>query len=692
MPFETGARENWHRYLHLKDRGHLEYMATAKKNEGMYLGGGKQWSEDDKAVLRAAGRPFYEFNQIMPSINAALGHQIRNRMDISFKPRGGAGDLLKATALSKVTMQVADQNRLHWKETQVYADGLIQQRGYFDVRMDFSKNILGEAKVDTLDPLDVIPDDAAKSYDPDDWADVTITRWLNADEIGQRYGAKAKAKALESGDDGPDFGQDDDEEERNTFGTERMVGAQDAYMGEGTGARRYRILDRQQWRWEKTRCLVYPLSGDVQIADQLSPEDVVAAKYAGAMEVQLLQKRVWWVVSTYCAVLFENWSPYEHFTVVPYFAYFRRGQTRGMVDNAIGPQEALNKAISQFVHVVNTSANSGWIVEENSLTNMDASELEQVGAMTGLVLEYRKASKPPEKIKPNTVPTGVVEIADRATQMLKDVTVPDAMRGMQGSAVSGIAKQNDQMASQQQMAVPLDNLAYTRHLLATRLMKLEQRFYDSYRVFRITETDLTTGKFVEKTLEINKFQPEDGGYWNDITVGTYDVVITEQPMAVTFENSQFTQALEMKKLGVGIPDAVIVKYSSLADKQEILEGMQSVDPAAEADARLKNAQAGVAEANATKINVESIYSAIQTAQVIAMNPAVSGLADVVLGSGGYTDKDKAPLLPAPAPGVDAGQPATNTNPLTPANPAMPASPVRGVGAGIETPEAEALPA
>jgi hypothetical protein len=81
-------------------------------------------------------------------------------------------------------------------------------------------------------------------------------------------------------------------------------------------------------------------------------------------------------VSTYCATLFDEISPYEHFTIVPYFAYFRRGKTRGMVDNAIGPQEALNKGVSQFVHIINTSANSGWTVEQNSLTNMDGEELE----------------------------------------------------------------------------------------------------------------------------------------------------------------------------------------------------------------------------------------------------------------------------------------------------------------------------
>jgi hypothetical protein len=59
-------------------------------------------------------------------------------------PRGGDADDEKATIFQKVAMQVADENKLHWVETQVYSDGLIQQRGYFDIRMNFDSNITGD--------------------------------------------------------------------------------------------------------------------------------------------------------------------------------------------------------------------------------------------------------------------------------------------------------------------------------------------------------------------------------------------------------------------------------------------------------------------------------------------------------------------------------------------------------------------
>lgn len=653
------------------------------------MGAGEQWSAEDKALLDAEGRPYYEFNELMPSVNSAIGYQIQNRMDIAFRPRGGASDMEKATILSKVVMQIADQNKLHWKETQVFSDGLIEQRGYFDIRMNFDKNIKGDIDIQFLDPRDVIPDPDAKSYDPASWADVTVSRWLLLDEIEERYGRPARDAAEKSGDDTTDFGDTDEETERNRFGINPGTGRYDAYTNEKDGLKRYRVIDRQKTCMEMTKCMVFPDTGDIKAVADMTEAQIQEATAAGAKNAKRMRKRIKWVVSTFSTTLHDDWSPYEDISIVPYFAYFRRGKTRGMIDNGIGPQQALNKAVSQFIHIINTSANSGWVVEENSLTNMETDDLEQVGAKTGVVVEYRKGATPPKKIEANAVPQGVDRLIDRATQALKDVTVPDSMRGLQGNAVSGVAKQADQFASQQQLAVPLDQLAYTRQILASRIAKLVQKYYDSYRIFRITETDPITGKEVENTIEINK--PDGmGGYLNDITMGEYDVVITEQPMQVTFENSQFEQALAMRKEGVKLPDATVIRYSNLADKHEIMATMEQsgepVDPTLEAKAKLMDAQARKMDADTTARSVEAQYSAIQTAQVIATTPATSGLADQLLRSAGYVDRDAAPIVPQAPSGMPMGLPEqVSTNPMTPA---PPSSPSVGLMDGIETQRAD----
>lgn len=157
------ARLNWQRYEYGRMRGHQAYCRHARIAENFYLGGGRQWDADDRRQLEEEGRPALEFNQVKHKLNTAIGYQIQNRMDISFRPRGGDADEGVARVLTKVAKHVADNTSLHWLETQVFGDGLIQQRGYFDIRISYRDSMLGEICITDLDPLDVIPDPDARA-------------------------------------------------------------------------------------------------------------------------------------------------------------------------------------------------------------------------------------------------------------------------------------------------------------------------------------------------------------------------------------------------------------------------------------------------------------------------------------------------------------------------------------------------
>ena len=109
-----------------------------------------------------------------------------------------------------------------------------------------------------------------------------------------------------------------------------------------------------------------------------------------------------------------------------------------------------------------------------------------------------------------------------------------------------------------------------------------------------------------------------------------------------------------------------------------------VDPTLEAKTKLLEAQARKADADTTARSVEAQYSAIQTAQVIAQTPATSGLADGLLRSAGYVDRDAAPIVPEAPAGLPSVDMPENTNPMTPANPGV------GLNTGIKTPGPDGL--
>ena len=110
--------------------------------------------------------------------------------------------------------------------------------------MNFNKNMKGEIDVSTLDPRDVIPDPDGKTYDPEGWGDVIVSRWLLLDEIEALWGKEARELAKGSGDDDTDFGDMDEEVERNKFGIAKGTGRYDAYTNEKDGLQRYRVIDR----------------------------------------------------------------------------------------------------------------------------------------------------------------------------------------------------------------------------------------------------------------------------------------------------------------------------------------------------------------------------------------------------------------------------------------------------------------
>jgi hypothetical protein len=677
------ARDVFWRYFEVYQRGHQDFMRHVRRLEDYYLGGGRQWRQEDRAVVEGEGRPCHEVNVIQSSVNAAAGYQIANRVDVSFLPKGGRGDEQTAKLLGKVAKHVFDNASYRQHETDAFLDGMIQQRGYLDLRMGYDDSDLGELTVRTIDPMDGMPDPDAKGYDPDTWADWRETRWLTQQEIEGFYGRDAAeevvAKSLSYVNE-DNFGTE--YVHRQGFGEMPPSYSMGQGWYEDAGRhRRYRIIDEQTNVYERTLVARWP-TGDLRIVEGYPREHLAWLIDQGVAIVHRRMRRVRWRVCAPDVCFIDRLSPYEHITAVPFFPYFRRGRTVGMVDNMTSPQDMLNKFISQYATVVNSSANGGWQGEANVLQNMTDDEFTENGAKNGIVLLREKGTKPFEKIQPNQIPTGLDRMIDFAHANLQVTSgVDENLAGASRDGMSGAAIQSLQYASQQKLAVALDNLSRTRQMVYRRGLKLIQRYMGNERIIRITEVD-SYGVEHHVPLHLNSIQP-DGQVLNDLTIGEYDVAVSERPAQVTFDNSEFEQIKAMRKeMGIAIPDAVVVRASTLADKSEIAQSLQAAatpapDVEAEANAELLRAKAAESLARAKKADNEAVaksieaqYSAIQTAQAIVVTPASAAIADALLRSGGYVDNDAAPIVPGVPPGLPSVPPETNTNPLTPANPAV----------------------
>ena len=600
MPINAAvARKVWARYAFARDNGHMRFIEKADKCERFFAG--DQWASADKSTLQQQRRPALTINKIISTLSNVMGEQIYNRSEISFRPRNGSPEDI-AECLAKVFKQISDNNQLDWKRSDMFADGVITSRGFIDARIDFTDQMQGEVIYTVINPKNVVIDPDGEDYDPDTWNDVITTKWMTADDIAILYSEEDAEILRNRYESAMPFGYDSIDRTRNRFGNNTAVYYSGQY-DESSVTRNIRVLERQYRTLDNQKHFVEVATGDMRPIPLDFDQNRINwfVEKFGFKVTKKMVHRIKWTVVADNVVLHDEWSPYKHLTIVPYFPYFRHGNTIGLVENLLDPQELLNKVSSQELHVVNTTANSGWITKAGKVTNLSPEELEQRGAETGIVIEVADdVDKDIKKITPNSTPQGLDRISFKSEEHIKTISgVSDSMQGFDREDVAAKAIQAKRQAGSTNMAKPLDALVRSDFILARNTIDLIQEFYTEERVLNITK-DTLTGEGEE--VVINQVNAS-GQVINDLTMGEYSVVISSVPQRETLEDSQFDQAMAMKEKGVAIDDETIIENSRLRDKKKIMERINAGKQSPEAQ-RLAAAQVNQAEADVNKTNAE----------------------------------------------------------------------------------------
>lgn len=624
----------WKAFSNARGRGHDRYVALMERCERYTVG--DQW--DPKVVRSLGDRPALTVNMILATLSTAFGQMLENYTEISFY----AKDVQHApltTTLKTVMKSVYQDTSLRWLDMDMAMDGFVGGRGFLDVRMSFAENLRGDVSIAKLDPRDVIIDPEARTPMPDGWKEVFITRWLTLDEIESVYG-KGKADQLR------------DRPLRSFANTYDMVQSSDmpgtiggpeslrpVYIPPSAYADavpfRFRVVERQCKKLVKRAHFVdlgtgetRPVPGNWSDKKVRHVIDTSTANGAMMALIDRTSERVRMTSVAADVVLYDDWSPYPQFTVVPYFPYFRQGKTMGVVENLLTLQDGLNKTFSQTLHVVNTTANSGWVIKSGSLRNMTVPQLESRGSETGLVVEVNGSVDDVKKIQPNSIPQGLDRLSSQISEWVKYVSgVSDSMRGFDRSDVAAKAVVANQKAGAISLAVPMESLTRTRKYLAQVILSRIQQFYTEPRVFRIAP-DSITGR--EDSAAVN--QPSGGGMLlNDLTLGEYSVSIKYLPPKETADQSQFVRAIEMLNAGIPVPDWLVLSVSGLDD----------ADKAAAEIMQARESQSQVGQLEAGKVQAETAAKNAEAANKQAQARLLQARAvEVGYSLQGVTPKDK----------------------------------------------------
>ncbi len=481
-------------------------MKKANRCDAFYLG--DQWDPVDKARLAVVRRPALTINKMLPTIANLQGEYVNTRVDIGLKSsRIGSEDI--SGIMEKVLKKSFDSQQYRWQEGGAYDDGIITSRGFVDLRLSFKENMQGELAVTNPNPRNVLIDCDAEEYDPDTWNDVLHTKWLSLMDISVMFGKQYAEELRYYSPASSEFEFDSVHRVMDTFKASPHL---QGYVETSREMQRnIRVIERQVREMAKQKFFVDMITGEMRaIPDSWDYNKISFVKKEYDLDVvENFTKRIRWRTTAGPCVMHDKWSPYRYFTIVPFFPYFRRGKTMGVAENLLDSQELLNKVTSQELHVVNTTANSGWKVQTGTLRNMSMEELENRGSQTGIVIEVADLAGI-EKIEPNQVPSGLDRISYKAEEHIKTIsTVNDTTLGDDREDVAARAIQEKKKSQSVNTMKMQDNLGRTRWLLARNAIDIIQTFYTGPRIYRFTKDE----KFKAITMETS---PRLEGPWSHV--------------------------------------------------------------------------------------------------------------------------------------------------------------------------------
>jgi len=558
---------------------------------------GKQWSAAEIAAAAEDDRPLLTLNKLAPLVRLVLGYHRNNRLDARYLPSSDANaSESMAMVLTKVVKSINIGLKMPYVDTEVFLDGITGGRGFYDWRLNFQHNDFGEMDCKAEDPFTVRIDADADTYETKGWNYVFKARWANIDEIDQSFGAHVSALVMplirsngyRGGVPADVMNYIDEVTPWRTFGgnlDSRFTGTNSVenYISNSIDPYRknIRMIECQHNVRVMQRNIVDLETGDRQpIPTNFTQEKVqklmdwAAEQYwikgqSSPLRVEWRPtKRVRWTTMVGDIIIYDGWSPYETFTLIPFFPYFRRGKTRGMVEDLIGPQREVNLRRSSQIDILTRVAHSGWMWHKDSMEEPEKEKMESHGGAPGINIEWKGSSDmKPERIEPGQMPSAIKDLEVSATQDLKEIAgINDSALGQIDRVQSGRAIEARQKQSVLGIEMYMDNARRTKDMCAEKQLEMLQNHYTEPRLIRHMGPD---GGW--STIGINQ-RNAVGEIINNVTAGKYIVAVDETPISSTWLNAQFEELISLVEKGI-IPAAMVqdimVDLSSAPQKELI---------------------------------------------------------------------------------------------------------------------------
>lgn len=535
------------------------FWGEADTDTRFYTGDQTLWN-DLYGNLPANQRKQFNFNRIMRTVHVIEGFQRRNRKSTIVIPIEN-GDADTADQFTKILMWVNQQESVLDTISDAFHGSLITGMNLLHVWMDFrSDPVNGNIKVDNCSYNSFLIDPYFKKADLSDCQFVWKRSFLTKrDCISLMPKHADEILGLSGNDSGT--GRDGKFQfmpESYNYGYKNLLTYDEFYY------RDYRtqkmLVDTQtgetmEWKSDDNERLKLFL--------QQNPTVTVIENEIPTVRLAIvIQGKVFYDGPNVNGSDMYPFIPVMAYYTpeLPYFPWRIQGVVRGLRD----AQYLYNRRKVIELDILESQINSGWIYKENALVN--PKDVFLSGQGRGLALKDEALMTDVQQIQAPQIPPSMIELSKILAQEVMEISgVNEELMGSATDDKAGVLAMLRQGAGLTTLQILFDHLDHAQKLLGKLMIDLVQ-------------TNFTPGK-IQKILEDQ--QPSEQFYNKNF--GTYHANVEEGLNTSTQKQMNFAQLLQLKEMGMPIPDDLLIEQSTIQNKTKLMEALkQQAEQAAQA--------------------------------------------------------------------------------------------------------------
>ncbi|MGE5621428.1 MAG: portal protein [Candidatus Bathyarchaeota archaeon] len=568
---------------------------------------GDQWPAQIQQQRELEQRPCLTINKLPAFVRQVTNQMRQNRPQVKVHPVDNGADIEIAKILQGLERHIHVNSSADSAYDTAGEHCVTFGWGYWRVVTDYVREDSFDQDIfirRIRNPFSVYFDPASQEPDGSDAERAAISDWISRDEFKRQYqDADINAYGYYgSGDFDPEWADDTMVRVAEYFRVERT---RDTLVRLSNGAAVFKSqLETPQWQQ-------YVAATGLQvIGDRPSTRRVV--RWSKVNGKDQLETREW----------AGYWIP-----IVPCYGieYDIEGKRRlqGIVRDAKDPQRMYNYWRTSETELVALAPKAPWVVAEGQIAGYE-DIWRQANTRSFPTLPYKPTDlkghpvPPPQRQPFAGAPTGIIQAALEASDDIKATTgLFDASLGAKGNETSGVAIR----ARQQQGDVAnfhfFDNLVRSIRHTGRIVLDLIPKIYDTERVARIIGEDGTPSTV---TLNEKQRDPQTGAIdrvLNDVTVGTYDVVIDTGP---SYQTKRIEAAESMIEFIRAFPQAagplgpLIAKNMDWPGAEDIANVLKALlPPAVQAAIDGKEAQGVPPELQSKMQEMDQVIQQLQSA-------------------------------------------------------------------------------